>query len=68
MMRKIMIVMSIMALMLAGAQMAAAADVLRMATTTSTANTGLLDYLVPMFQKDTGIELQFVGGGHRARR
>ncbi len=63
MMRKIMIVMSIMALMLAGAQMAAAADVLRMATTTSTANTGLLDYLVPMFQKDTGIELQFVAVG-----
>jgi tungstate transport system substrate-binding protein len=40
-----------------------AAMSLRMATTTSTANTGLLDYLVPKFQKDTGIELQFVAVG-----
>ena len=36
---------------------------LKMATTTSTANTGLLDYLAPKFQKDTGIELQFVAVG-----
>lgn len=37
--------------------------VLRMATTTSTDNTGLLDYLAPYFQKDTGIELQWVAVG-----
>jgi tungstate transport system substrate-binding protein len=36
---------------------------LRMATTTSTDNTGLLDYLVPEFTKDTGIELQWVSVG-----
>ena len=42
---------------------AAAGDVLKMASTTSTANTGLLDFLAPMFQKDTGIELQFVAVG-----
>jgi len=41
----------------------AAGPVLKMATTTSTANTGLLDYLVPLFQQDTGIELQFVAVG-----
>ena len=42
---------------------AAAGPVLKMASTTSTANTGLLDFLAPMFQKDTGIELQFVAVG-----
>ena len=39
------------------------AEVLRMATTTSTDNTGLLDYLAPEFLKDTGIELQWVSVG-----
>ncbi len=39
------------------------APVLRMATTTSTDNTGLLDYLAPVFQRDTGIELQWVAVG-----
>lgn len=40
-------------------------DVLMMATTTSTADTGLLDYLAPLFQEDTGWELQWdaVGTG-----
>ncbi|MBN2284466.1 MAG: substrate-binding domain-containing protein [Deltaproteobacteria bacterium] len=37
--------------------------VLRMATTTSTDNTGLLDYLVPQFKADTGVELQWVSVG-----
>jgi tungstate transport system substrate-binding protein len=41
----------------------AANPVLRMATTTSTDNTGLLDYLAPAFQRDTGIELQWVAVG-----
>jgi tungstate transport system substrate-binding protein len=39
------------------------AEVLRIATTTSTDNTGLLDYLAPRFQQDTGIELQWVAVG-----
>lgn len=38
-------------------------QVLRMATTTSTDNTGLLDYLAPKFKKDAGIELQWVAVG-----
>ena len=49
--------------MMVGAATAAKAPVLRMATTTSTDNTGLLDYLAPFFQKDTGIELQWVAVG-----
>lgn len=44
---------------------AAAADapVLRMATTTSTDNTGLLDYLKPLLLNDTGIDVQWVSVG-----
>lgn len=40
-----------------------APPVVRMATTTSTDNTGLLDYLAPIFLKDTGIEIQWVSVG-----
>ena len=36
---------------------------LMMATTTSTDNTGLLDYLAPYFLEDTGIELRWVAVG-----
>ncbi len=36
---------------------------LLMATTTSTDNTGLLDYLIPEFTKDTGIELKWTATG-----
>lgn len=38
-------------------------QVLQMATTTSTDNTGLLDYLAPKFKADTGIELRWVAVG-----
>ena len=40
-----------------------AAPVLKMATTTSTDNTGLLDYLQPILLKDTGIDVQWVSVG-----
>ena len=36
---------------------------LMMATTTSTDNTGLLDYIAPIFMEKTGIELQWVAVG-----
>lgn len=36
---------------------------LLMATTTSTDNTGLLDYLQPLFLEDTGIDLQWTAVG-----
>ena len=41
----------------------AADKVLMMATTTSTDNTGLLDYLAPHFTKATGIELKWTSVG-----
>lgn len=41
----------------------AADNRLLMATTTSTDNTGLLDYLAPYLQADTGIELNWVAVG-----
>jgi tungstate transport system substrate-binding protein len=37
--------------------------ILKMATTTSTADTGLLDYLLPKVKDDTGIELQYIAVG-----
>ncbi len=40
-----------------------AADTLMMATTTSTDNTGLLDYLAPHFEKATGIDLKWTAVG-----
>ena len=40
-----------------------AKSTLMMATTTSTDNTGLLDYLAPKFEKDTGVELKWVATG-----
>ena len=42
---------------------AEAGNSLLMATTTSTDNTGLLDELAPLFQKDTGIELKWTATG-----
>lgn len=37
--------------------------ILMMATTTSTDNTGLLDYLIPKFQEKTGVELKWTATG-----
>jgi len=54
----------ILALTLMLALPAMAADkTLMMATTTSTDNTGLLDYLAPQFTKATGIELKWTSVG-----
>ena len=41
----------------------AADSILRMATTTSTANSGLMDYLLPEFTKKTAIEVQIIAVG-----
>ncbi len=35
----------------------------RLATTTSTANSGLLDYLLPEFEKDTGLKVEYIPTG-----
>jgi len=40
-----------------------AGSLLRLATTTSTANSGLMDYLMPEFKKDTAIEVQIIAVG-----
>lgn len=40
-----------------------AADTLMMATTTSTQDSGLLEYLEPVFKQETGIELKWVAVG-----
>jgi ABC-type tungstate transport system, permease component len=60
---KIATTLALVVVLALGAVAMAKAPVLRMATTTSTDNTGLLDYLAPFFQKDTGIELQWVAVG-----
>ncbi|MCK5097362.1 MAG: substrate-binding domain-containing protein [Desulfobacteraceae bacterium] len=41
----------------------AGSKALMMATTTSTDNTGLLDYLIPFFEKETGITLKWTATG-----
>jgi tungstate transport system substrate-binding protein len=46
-----------------GLNLAAEEPVLMMATTSSTDNTGLLDYLAPEFRKATGIELRWTATG-----
>ncbi len=61
---KISIALLAFLLMVSVTVSAQAADkVLTMATTTSTDNTGLLDYLAPKFQAATGIELRWTATG-----
>jgi tungstate transport system substrate-binding protein len=63
MLKKLCVAACVMACLIGFSTGAGAEDVLRMATTTSTDNTGLLDYLAPVFKADTGIELQWVAVG-----
>ncbi len=57
------IIAAVMILGLALCGPAVAGEALMMATTTSTDNTGLLDYLAPEFTRDTGIPLKWVAVG-----
>ncbi len=50
-------------LFIAGFSVFAQDKPLMMATTTSTDNTGLLDYLIPKFTEETGIELKWTATG-----
>jgi len=62
--KQLMAMILILAAFLGFTPMVSAEDqVLRMATTTSTDNTGLLGYLAPRFKQDTGVELQWVSVG-----
>lgn len=63
MVRSFIVCALIAAALAAGVAIAAEAPVLRMATTTSTDNTGLLDHLKPIFMADTGIDIQWVSVG-----
>lgn len=45
------------------APFAGAADSIKMSTTTSTRDSGLLDYLLPEFKKDAGIEVMVIAKG-----
>lgn len=49
--------------MLAFSPVAAAEKVIKMSTTTSTENSGLLDVLLPEFEKDTGIKVKVFAKG-----
>ncbi len=51
------------ALLIGGSGALGQEKILMMATTTSTDNTGLLDYLAPEFKQDTGIELRWTATG-----
>ncbi|MGE4299702.1 MAG: substrate-binding domain-containing protein [Desulfovibrionaceae bacterium] len=64
-MRKTLILALLLSLVAWVAPMAANAEapVLLMATTTSTDNTGLLDYLAPLYQKETGVEVRWTAVG-----
>lgn len=62
-MRKMRLVLFVCLFVFVLAGAASGAEVLRMATTTSTDNTGLLDYLAPLLLKEKNIELQWVSVG-----
>ena len=54
------VLLLLLALILAGP---ARAEVIRCASTTSTQNSGLFEYLLPRFEKDTGISVQVIAVG-----
>ncbi|EPR37323.1 PBP domain containing protein [Desulfovibrio sp. X2] len=56
-------VLALILTLLCWAAPAAAGQSMLMATTTSTEATGMLDYLMPMFTKDTGIEVKWTAVG-----
>lgn len=58
-----LVITSIMILSCAVTVQASEKNELMMATTTSTDNTGLLDYLIPFFKQETGITLKWTATG-----
>jgi tungstate transport system substrate-binding protein len=63
-MKKALLIMAAVVLvMLAFHPVAAADKVIKMSTTTSTENSGLLDVLLPAFEKDTGIKVKVFAKG-----
>jgi tungstate transport system substrate-binding protein len=62
-MKKKLVLAACSILLLCFSVASAAAATIKMSTTTSTRDTGLLEYLLPEFKKDTGIEVQYVAKG-----
>ncbi|MBF0556821.1 MAG: substrate-binding domain-containing protein, partial [Nitrospirae bacterium] len=52
-----------LSLTLSNMPMASAGETIRCASTTSTQNSGFFDYILPMFQKKTGIKIEVVAAG-----
>lgn len=61
-MKKISIACCVAAMMIAGPALAAD-KILKMSTTTSTQSSGLLDILIPEFEKDEGIKVKVIAKG-----
>ena len=63
MMRSLLVTVAILLAWPGGARSAQAAQPLRLATTTSTENSGLLGYLLPTFEKASGMSVQVIAVG-----
>lgn len=61
--RLMLMALVIFLILAAGLSVQASEKTLMMATTTSTDDTGLLDYLMPLFTKDTGIDVKWTATG-----
>ncbi len=61
-MKKVLAVLALLAIVCT-ASLSSAMTRIRMASTTSTQNSGLFDYLLPLFEKDTGIHIDVVAVG-----
>ena len=57
------LIITLVAVMFNVSQVKAADKVIKMSTTTSTENSGLLDVLLPEFEKDTGIQVKVIAKG-----
>ena len=57
------LIVALVAVMFSFSQVKAADKVIKMSTTTSTENSGLLDVLLPEFEKDTGIQVKVIAKG-----
>jgi tungstate transport system substrate-binding protein len=61
--RSWLLIIALVVVMLASSFVTAAEKVIKMSTTTSTENSGLLDVLLPEFEKDTGIKIKVFAKG-----
>ena len=62
-MKKLFLAGLVITALVVTASFAGAAESIKMSTTTSTRDSGLLEYLLPEFTKDTGIEVMVIAKG-----